>query len=611
MSLVGRVLGKYRVVEQVGRGGMGTVYRAVDETLHRDVALKILNAELNDPGVGRRFHAEAVAIARLNHPGIATIFELFQHDGQWLMAIEFVRGQTLEDLVGRSGPLSIERSVELVSQALAALGHAHGMGVVHRDLKPANLMLAESGRLKVMDFGIARVAGTEHLTSAGFLVGTPAYMAPEQVLGQDIDARTDLYAIGCVMFFLVTGKLPFPGTTPLELAEARIKGTPLALRAVQADLPVWLEQVLERALARDPASRHQSADAFREALRRGIGAPAPTTQAVPASPAVSETISPGSLPVSSQLGWPPAAPPTDELGTAETRLLRTGSQDVAAKPGSGVGPTLPGTTSGATTASPAAASGARKTPIWPVLAAVAIVIAGAAWWFRSRGTPPEAPPPEPPAAVTPATPATPPVEPPANPPVAVTPPPDPATGAPPPAGTPPSATGTTPSGGVSPVTPGTPGAPGAITAGRTTGPGRRGAAAEVPVSFEGLRLLKVTGRRGEDFDADFRFGGGAMVIAPRRPGADQMSLPYKELQRATFTRDPNPKWVTNSTPALAAPPLNLDVPGFGVRSRRWLVLQSTTWFAILTLPDEGWEQILNTIEQRTPIKIDRLGPAKD
>src|SRR6187402_2880923 len=119
MSLVGQVLGKYRVIEQVGRGGMGTVYRAVDETLHRDVALKILNAELNDPGVGRRFRAEAVAIARLNHPGIATIFELFNHDGQWLMAIEFVRGQTLEDLVTHGGPVSTERAVELVSQALA------------------------------------------------------------------------------------------------------------------------------------------------------------------------------------------------------------------------------------------------------------------------------------------------------------------------------------------------------------------------------------------------------------------------------------------------------------------------------------------------------------
>ena len=330
MSLVGQVLGKYRVVEQVGRGGMGTVYRAVDETLHRDVALKTLNAELNDPGVGRRFRAEAVAIARLNHPGIATIFELFQHDGQWLMAIEFVRGQTLEDLVTHGGPVTTERAVELVSQALAALGHAHGMGVVHRDLKPANLMLAESGRLKVMDFGIARVAGTEHLTSAGFLVGTPAYMAPEQLLGQEIDARTDLYSMGCVLYFLVTGKLPFPGTTPLELAESRIKSAPTPVRAVRSDLPVWLEQVLDRALARDPAERHQSADAFRDALRRGVGVSTSTTNpAMPvtnpaiAMPAMSETVRPGSLPVSSQLGFPPPAPPpTDEFGTAETRLLR-------------------------------------------------------------------------------------------------------------------------------------------------------------------------------------------------------------------------------------------------------------------------------------------------
>ena len=133
----------------------------------------------------------------------------------------------------------------------------------------------------------------------------------------------------------------------------------------------------------------------------------------------------------------------------------------------------------------------------------------------------------------------------------------------------------------------------------------------MPVAFEGVRLLKVTGRSGEDFDVELRFGGGAIVVAPRRAGADRLSLPYKELQRGTFVREPNPRWVTNSTPALAAPPANLDVPGFGVRSRRWLVLQGTAWYAVLTLPDDQWQQILNTVEERTRVKIDRPGPAKN
>ena len=149
---------------------------------NRDVAIKVLNADLNDPAAGRRFRAEAVAVARLNHPGIAKVYDLFEHDGQWLMAMEFVHGETLESLVGRRGPLTAGEAADLMSQALVALSHAHGMGVVHRDLKPANLMVAD-GRLKITDFGIARVAGTEHLTSAGLVMGTPAYMAPEQVVG--------------------------------------------------------------------------------------------------------------------------------------------------------------------------------------------------------------------------------------------------------------------------------------------------------------------------------------------------------------------------------------------------------------------------------------------
>src|SRR5262245_11850930 len=560
--MVGQTVGKYRIIDRLGRGGMGTVYRAIDETLHREVAIKVLNAELNDPGVGRRFRAEAVAIARLNHPGIATIFELFQHDGQWLMAIEFVRGQTLEDLVTRGGPIETERAVDLVSQALAALGHAHGMGVVHRDLKPANLMLAESGRIKVMDFGIARVAGTEHLTSAGFLVGTPAYMAPEQVLGQEIDARTDVYAIGCVLFFLVTGKLPFPGITPLELAESRIKNAPLQVRAVRADLPAWLDQVLDRALARDPANRHQSADAFSEALRRGLGLPASSTQSSLTHPGVSETMRPGALPVSSQLGWPPPAPPpAEEFGTAATRLIQTNPED-APKPAAEAAPTLP------PAAAPTVPIQKRATPMWPAMAGVVILIIAGAWWFRSR---PAAPPPPPPVDLAPPTTTAPPAPTPTP-----TTSPDPATTpvgpptVPTPVPPPPTTTGATgaetpPGSAVNPPQPATgqPGAPATLPP-RGAGSGRR--AAEVPVTFDGVRLLKVTGRQGADHDAQLRFGGGVLVVAPLRAGADQLSMPYKELQRATFVRDPNPRWVTNSTPALAAPPTNLDVPGFGVRS---------------------------------------------
>jgi len=275
---------------------MGTVYRAVDETLHREVAIKVLNAELNDPGIGRRFRAEAVAIARLNHPGIATIYELVQHEGQWLMVIEFVRGETLESLVQRSGPLPAEQAAEVCMQVLSALAHAHAMGVIHRDLKPANVMHTDAGATKVMDFGIARVAGTEQLTSAGFMMGTPAYMAPEQVLAGAVDARTDLYAMGVVLYFLATARLPFKGDTPMAMAQARIKDLPTPIRAVRPELPAWLAQISERALSKAIERRFQTADEFREALRRGVSGLAIDTLARPVfSPELVVTAEPGAM----------------------------------------------------------------------------------------------------------------------------------------------------------------------------------------------------------------------------------------------------------------------------------------------------------------------------
>ncbi len=266
--MVGTTIGKYHVLDRVGRGGMGTVYRALDETLHREVAIKVLNSELNDPEVAKRFRAEAVTVARLSHPGIATIYELFQHDGQWMMVMEFVRGETLEHLVERMGALSPQRAAELCMQALTALAHAHSMGVIHRDLKPANLMMTESGAVKIMDFGIARVSGSEHLTSAGFMMGTPAYMAPEQVLGHEIDARADLYAMGVVFYRLTTAKLPFKGDTPFAMAQSQVNDPPTPLGMLRADLPMWTDQIVTRALAKNPNDRFQSAVEFYESFSR-------------------------------------------------------------------------------------------------------------------------------------------------------------------------------------------------------------------------------------------------------------------------------------------------------------------------------------------------------
>ena len=264
--MVGKRIGQYRVLDRLGNGGMGAVYCAIDEMLDRPVALKILEADLDDSS--NRFRAEAAALARLNHAGIATLYELLEDDGRLVMVMELVRGQTLHQIVEHIGVLSAQRAAELCMQALEALSHAHSAGVVHRDLKPSNLMLTETGTIKILDFGIARLEGAVHLTRAGSMMGTPAYMAPEQVLGTVIDARTDLYAMGVVFYRLICGELPFRGDTPFEMAQAHVKDPPTPINMVRPDLPPWASEIIARALAKEPEKRFQTAIEFHEALAR-------------------------------------------------------------------------------------------------------------------------------------------------------------------------------------------------------------------------------------------------------------------------------------------------------------------------------------------------------
>ncbi len=269
--MIGRTIGKYRFVAQLGRGGMGTVYRAIDETLDRDVAIKVLNPELADTEVMKRFRAEATALARLNHPHIATIYELYRSDRDLLMVMEFVAGETLDHLLQRCGPLAPARAADILDQMLSALEHAHRAGIVHRDLKPANVMVTEQGDVKIMDFGIARVMGAEHMTHEGYMMGTPAYMPPEQVLGQDVDGRADLYGAGVVFYRLLTGRLPFEAGTAIAVVQQQLSELPVPMRAHRPDLPDWCDQLLGRVLAKSPADRFQTAEEFRAALAHAIG----------------------------------------------------------------------------------------------------------------------------------------------------------------------------------------------------------------------------------------------------------------------------------------------------------------------------------------------------
>jgi predicted Ser/Thr protein kinase len=282
--MIGTTIGKYRFVAPLGRGGMGTVFRAVDETLDREVAIKVLNPDLADTEVMKRFRAEAVTLAKLSHPDIATIYELYRSDSDLLMVMEFVRGDTLGKLMEQTGALRIDQAVSIVDRLLRALEHAHRAGIVHRDLKPANVMVTNHGSIKIMDFGVARMIGAAHETREGFLIGTPSYMSPEQVLGHDLDGRADLYSVGIIFYQLLTGALPFTADSVIAMAQKQVLDKPPPVQLYRQDLPEWCESILHRALAKSPAERFQTAEEFRVELARAMGKlPDEPAQPIPAA----------------------------------------------------------------------------------------------------------------------------------------------------------------------------------------------------------------------------------------------------------------------------------------------------------------------------------------
>ena len=264
--MVGEQLGNYRVLEKIGEGGMGAVYRAVDVMLERDVALKFLRPELaSQPDLVERFRAEAVVLARLSHPHIAAIYGLHRHDDQFFMAMEFVHGDTLETLLARQGRLEPGHAAAIAAMVLAALDYAHRQGVVHRDIKTANIIVGADGAAKVMDFGIARVLGGQRHTRVGFVVGTVGYMSPEQIQGREVDGRSDLYSLGLVLYEMLAGRLPFEADTEWALMQAQVQEAPPPISSF-APVGPPLEGTVLRALEKSPAARFQTATEFRRAL---------------------------------------------------------------------------------------------------------------------------------------------------------------------------------------------------------------------------------------------------------------------------------------------------------------------------------------------------------
>ena len=549
--MVMQKIGQYRVIERLGTGGMGRVYRATDETLGRDAALKVL--DLTGDGSAARLRAEAAAMARLSHPGIATVFELIEDDSRLVLAMELVRGQTLGHILDQVGVFSPRRAAELCMQALAALQHAHAAGVVHRDLKPGNLMLTDSGSLKITDFGIARLEGSLNLTSIGEMLGTPAYMAPEQVLGHPVDARTDLYAMGVVMFRLVTAGLPFKGDTPFDMAQSQVNDLPMRASELRPDLPVWVDEILERALAKKPAERFQSAVEFHEALARALSlTPAPM-------PVVAAAVEITEVMARPEFAEPAVTPARVEVLPAVIDAPEVIEARVVTRT-SGNG--------------------------WLTAAAI-VVLASAAWMFTPSG-----------ASSADSTTST------------AAPSSDAAAGVllPEPPGTDSTTAQTQPRADAAQAPAVAKAATGSSADARTAAtptpapPAPSVSPARPAAAFKDVKFLAVTGTRTSASDVVVQFSDGEISVQPADGKTAASVWSYREVAKATYSRGGDPKWDSS----LGGPAKKIDVPGIFGRARHWLVLQGTERYIILRLDGEDRETVLKTFEERSGKSVYRV-----
>jgi len=278
---VGAMVSHYRIVEKIGAGGMGEVYLAEDTELDRKVALKFLPSHLcQDDDCRARFKREAQAVAKLNHPNIVTIFEVAEHNSQSFFAMELVEGQSLRDLA-KGKELGIDRIIELAIQICDGLSAAHDKSVVHRDIKPSNIVIDAYGRPKILDFGLAAIQGSEHLTKTGSTLGTVRYMSPEQVQGQEVDHRSDLFSLGVVLYELLAGRTPFEKENEAATLKAITQDSPEPLARYKSDIPDELQRTVSKLLEKDPSMRYQVAAGVTSDLKRLI---APTQSSISVSP---------------------------------------------------------------------------------------------------------------------------------------------------------------------------------------------------------------------------------------------------------------------------------------------------------------------------------------
>jgi eukaryotic-like serine/threonine-protein kinase len=266
------VLGdRYQIEASIGSGGMAEVYRGFDPVLSRTVAIKVLSPQFaRDSSFVQRFRREAQAAARLNHPNIVGVYDTGQDDGTQFIVMEFIEGRTLGDFLALGRRPTPVQAAEIAQKICSALAAAHAQGVIHRDIKPGNVMVTRDGTVKVMDFGIARVLGPETAPQTSAVLGTASYLSPEQAQGEPVDARTDIYSLGAVLYEMLTGRPPFTGDSPVSVAYKQVNESPAAPSSLNPDVPARLDAVVMKALSKNPANRYQTAEEFSTDLARVI-----------------------------------------------------------------------------------------------------------------------------------------------------------------------------------------------------------------------------------------------------------------------------------------------------------------------------------------------------
>src|SRR5215475_11250349 len=302
--------GRYEILSELGRGAMGVVYKARDPQIDRLVALKTVSLWGQEPEEEKefrmRFMNEAQAAGRLHHPGIVSVFDIGEnpenHDP--FIVLEYVAGESLNRILSREKRLPVERALKLAEEIAEALEYAHAQGVVHRDIKPANILITEAGRAKIADFGIAKL-NLAHFTLPGRVLGTPAYMAPEQLSGEGCDGRSDLFSLGVILYAMVTGHSPFQGNSATTVCFKVANREPIAPSALDMTLPPQLDAVISRAMAKDPKERYQRGSDFGDDLRL-------LQQSFMASPTTTSRIRTGSGTRSALTGTPSALRPAVE-----------------------------------------------------------------------------------------------------------------------------------------------------------------------------------------------------------------------------------------------------------------------------------------------------------